>query len=1256
MSRLARPQPQVPSCQPKPQPQVPTYQPKPQPQVPTYQPKPQPQVPSCQPRPQPQVPSCQPRPQPQVPTYQPKVEIYHNGTWGTVCDDGWGLNDAAVVCGQLGCGTALSAPQSAHFGVGTGQIWLDDVTCSGSERSLTECQHKRFGKHDCSHSEDAGVVCSGILIFMNPVDVTEVPVTLQQTSISLTSPNRGLVWGPEGAEVTRGYSLVFTCSVNSTYHGGVFSLISSGSNVTYTKPAVNQSASFNFPVAEYEHRGNYSCVYEVTLSSRKFTSPAARRQKAGKQGTTEVVYHNDVVRDGQIRLAGSGSTRCSGRVEIFHNGTWGTVCDDRWDLNDAEVACRELGCGTPRGAPPSAHFGEGTGQIWLSEVACSGSEMSLAECQHGGFGTHNCGPDEDAGVVCSGVPLRLSGSTRCSGGVEIYHSGAWGTVCDDGWDLSDAEVACRELGCGTALRASKSAFFGEGTGQVWLGGVACSGGVPIRLVGPTLCSGRVQIYYNGTWGPICFDGWDLKDAEVVCRELGCGTARRALPFQSGEKNGRTWLDNVACSGSERSLTECQHGGFGQHDRSRSKDAGVACSAILPKPSIYIHPVGEVTWGQSTSVTCSISPQTRQLLHGTFTLSRTSGSFSQTQTLSTNSATFSILKVDFDNEGLYQCQYSQHSSFPRSDTVKLSVTDGQIRLDGSGSTRCSGRVEIYHNGAWGTVCDDSWDLNDATVVCRQLGCGTALTATQSANFGQGTGQIWLDDVACSGSERSLAECQHKGFGTHNCGHSEDAGVVCSASLPKPSISMSPVGEATWGQDVDITCSVSTQTQQLLRVTFILIKASGSFQKTKASSTNSAAFNMPRVDFDNEGSYQCQYQTRVSSQVSSPLSDSVRLSVTVSLPKPSMSMDLAGEAAWGQDVGVTCSISTQHSGGTFVLQQTSGSFRETRTSSADSATFRILRVNFENEGSYRCQYQTRVSSRDFSSPLSDPVRLSVTVPLQPPSISLTSPNRGLVWGLEGAEVTRGYSLVITCSLISTYPGGVFSLISSGSNVTYTEPAVNQSASFNFPVAEYEHQGNYSCVYEVTLSSRKFTFPVTAPILVVIKMPLLPLVSSLAAGGLLLLLLVLAVVCLVTRRRRRRARHSGALVQTQLAVRASNEYENNEEEEDYVNVDPVYTKRKLREEAGSVEEEESDDYEDPESDHDYEEADPGVGCIKAEEVCFSVEESSEEEEDDDDDDDDEEEEESSDGENDYENVTEPFGELSVAIYGEQEDINIV
>ena len=88
------------------------------------------------------------------------------------------------------------------------------------------------------------------------------------------------------------------------------------------------------------------------------------------------------------------------------------------------------------------------------------------------------------------------------------------------------------------------------------------------------------------------------------------------------------------------------------------------------------------------------------------------------------------------------------------------------------------MEVHHNGEWGTVCDDGWDLNDAQVVCRELYFGPAIAVGHKASYGQGIGNIWLDNLKCDGTEQSIRMCSHRGWGDTNCSHSKDAGVQCS----------------------------------------------------------------------------------------------------------------------------------------------------------------------------------------------------------------------------------------------------------------------------------------------------------------------------------------------------------------------------------------------------------------------------------------------------------------------------------------------
>ena len=97
-----------------------------------------------------------------------RLEFYYNGTWGTVCDDGWGTFDAAVACRQMGfLGVSNSDSPLFGFGVSAQTIWLDEVVCSGSESRLIDCSHAAIGNEDCMHSEDVGIVCTNGEVWMH---------------------------------------------------------------------------------------------------------------------------------------------------------------------------------------------------------------------------------------------------------------------------------------------------------------------------------------------------------------------------------------------------------------------------------------------------------------------------------------------------------------------------------------------------------------------------------------------------------------------------------------------------------------------------------------------------------------------------------------------------------------------------------------------------------------------------------------------------------------------------------------------------------------------------------------------------------------------------------------------------------------------------------------------------------------------------------------------------------------------------------
>uniref|UniRef100_A0A8C1KT47 Soluble scavenger receptor cysteine-rich domain-containing protein SSC5D n=1 Tax=Cyprinus carpio TaxID=7962 RepID=A0A8C1KT47_CYPCA len=412
--------------------------------------------------------------------------------------------------------------------------------------------------------------------------------------------------------------------------------------------------------------------------------------------------------DFSLLLVG-GNNSCAGRVEVYYNGEWGTVCDDYWGVANTAVVCRELGCDETSNTMRAVHFGPGSGKIWMDNVRCSGSESSIFDCSKTKMGDHNCRHSEDVGVVCSVqyIRIRLVGGSRCSGRLEVPHGNTWYTVCDAAFDQQDAEVVCRELDCGAPVQVLGAAAFGKGDTQMWTQEIQCRGdeyqfalcptspsqfcshendvsvicAETVRLVGGnSLCAGRVEVLHDGEWGTVQDVGWDLPDAEVVCRELGCGealTAPKSAYF--GEGSGNVWVSNLQCTGSELTLTNCGLYGWGI-EANHTEDAGVICS-----------------------------------------------------------------------------------------------DDSFFRLVGGSS--CSGRVEVPHNQTWMSVCDAAFDQQDAEVVCRELDCGAPVQVLGAAAFGKGDTQMWTQEIQCRGNESYISLCPTSSSLKQNCTHENAIGLLC-----------------------------------------------------------------------------------------------------------------------------------------------------------------------------------------------------------------------------------------------------------------------------------------------------------------------------------------------------------------------------------------------------------------------------------------------------------------------------------------------
>ncbi|CAC5370696.1 unnamed protein product [Mytilus coruscus] len=509
-----------------------------------------------------------------------------------------------------------------------------------------------------------------------------------------------------------------------------------------------------------------------------------------------------------IRLVGGGGP-WEGRVDVMHNGKWGSVCDTNFGNEEATVVCRMLGFKdrtTESYARNASFFGSSSNPILLDQISCTGSELDINACRTKKWGFHTCDNDHEAGVLCRASNLRLSGGSHTmEGRVEVLFNGKWSTICDEEWDDNEATTICRMLTSYplnkiVAGKAFRNSYFGGGSYTAALSnlkcngsevdllhcsmnkggrphcdhsrdaGVSCSLNAASYLNGQNQMKGTFQTQISNYSGSICDRDVNESVGTVLCKALGYWSNTAVVYRNSwfGQGQGTSFDLKPKCTGKESNILFCNLGNtFGRQTCTHSQDIGVQCTATplgLFKIRLALgNSKGdgrlEIKYNDKWGTVCSTdwTPQNSEVVCRMLGFRHP---IIQTKAVPRNDThvllgSLSCIGPEHD---IGFCKGTVDKSNCTNEVINIDCTGGmEIKLSG-GSSPADGRIDVKQNGQWGSLCDSSYTLSDLQVLCNMLGYRDTLpyqyhlpsVEIHKAPFG-------IDTLSCSGYEDHIMQC-------------------------------------------------------------------------------------------------------------------------------------------------------------------------------------------------------------------------------------------------------------------------------------------------------------------------------------------------------------------------------------------------------------------------------------------------------------------------------------------------------------------